>query len=155
MDLGLLYSNFVMDNKDMTLHTTVDGSGIFRDADGQMHCTIRPFRDVDPDIARDPLSTNRRLFDSGEIFRVHGGGRTDDRRDLHPGSGLYHLHSGRYMPRRCPACDRVEAGTSRKSGLYLAPGGPALVFVRKFTPANTYGRVSITPVAPIAIASFK
>ena len=67
MELGLLYSNFVMDNKDMTLHTTVDGSGVFRDADGQMHCTIRPFRDVDPDIARDPLSTNRRLFDSGEI----------------------------------------------------------------------------------------
>ena len=67
MDLGLLYSNFVMDNKDLTLHTTVDGSGVFRDADGQTHCTIRPYRDVDPDIARDPLSTNRRLFDSGEI----------------------------------------------------------------------------------------
>ena len=67
MDLGLLYSNFVMDNKDLTLHTTVDGSGVFRDTDGQTHCTIRPYRDVDPDIARDPLSTNRRLFDSGEI----------------------------------------------------------------------------------------
>ena len=35
--------------------------------DGQTHCTIRPFRDGDPDIARDPLSTNRRLFDSGGI----------------------------------------------------------------------------------------
>ena len=35
--------------------------------DGQTHCTIRLFRDGDPDIARDPLSTNRRLFDSGEI----------------------------------------------------------------------------------------
>ena len=67
MDLGLLYSNFVMDNKDLTLHTTVDGLGVFRDTDGQTHCTIRPYRDVDPDISRDPLSTNRRLFDSGEI----------------------------------------------------------------------------------------
>ena len=42
MDLGLLYSNFVMDNKDLTLHTTADGSGVFRDVDGQTHCTIRP-----------------------------------------------------------------------------------------------------------------
>ena len=67
MDLGLFYSNFVMDNKYLTLHTTVDGSGVFRDADGQTHCTIRPYRDGDPDIARDPLSTKRRLFDSGEI----------------------------------------------------------------------------------------
>ena len=33
MDLGLLYSNFVMDNKDLTLHTTVDGSGVFRDVE--------------------------------------------------------------------------------------------------------------------------
>ena len=67
MDLVLLYSNFVMDNKDLTLHTTGDGSRVFRDADGQTHCTIRSYRDGDPDIARDPLSTNRRLFDSGEI----------------------------------------------------------------------------------------
>ena len=67
MDLGLLYSNFAMDDKDLTLHTTPDGSGVFRDIDGQTHCTIRPYNHVDPDMARDPLSTNRRLFDSGEI----------------------------------------------------------------------------------------
>ena len=67
MDLGLLYSNFVMDNKDLTLHTTTDGLGVFRDVDGQTHCTIRQFKDGDPDIARDPFSTNRRLFDSGGI----------------------------------------------------------------------------------------
>ena len=67
MDLGLLYSDFVMDNRNLTLHTTADGSGVFRDTDGQTYCTIRPFRDTDPDIERDPLSTNRRLFDSGGI----------------------------------------------------------------------------------------
>ena len=67
MDLGLLNSNFVMENKDLTLHTTTDGLGVFRDVDGQAHCTIRPFKDGDPDIARDPFSTNRRLFDSGGI----------------------------------------------------------------------------------------
>ena len=67
MDLGLLYSNFAMDDKYLTLHTTPDGSGVFRDIDGQTHCTIRPYNHGDPDMARDPLSTNRRLFDSGEI----------------------------------------------------------------------------------------
>ena len=67
MDLGLLYSNFAMDDKDLTLHTTPDGSGVFRDIDGQTHCTIRPYNHGDPDMARDPLSTNRRLFDTGEI----------------------------------------------------------------------------------------
>ena len=67
MDLGLLYSNLAMDSKDMTLHTSPDGSGVFRDTDGQTYCTIRPFNHADPDLARDPFSTNRRLFDSGEI----------------------------------------------------------------------------------------
>ena len=67
MDLGLLYGDFVMDNRELTLHTTADGSGVFRDDTGLTHCTIRPFRDDDPDIERDPLSTNRRLFDSGGV----------------------------------------------------------------------------------------
>ena len=42
-------------------------SGIFRDTDAHTYCTIRPFKDADPDIERAPLSTNRRLFDSGGI----------------------------------------------------------------------------------------
>ena len=122
MDLGLLYSNFVMDNKDLTLHTTEDGSGVFTDVDGQTDCTIRPFRDCDPDIARDPLSTNRRLFDSkNRIIRVHGSGRTDDRCHLCTSAGLHHLHSGRSLPSGYPTCDRDKAGTGRESGLDLAP----------------------------------
>ena len=115
MDLGLLHSNFVIDNKDLTLHTTVDGSGVFRDTDGQTHCTIRPFRDVDPDIARDPLSTNRRLFDSGEIKLL----------DIRINSGFNHMHGGRNMPRIYSTCDRIEAGTDREFGLYLTPRGSA------------------------------
>ena len=67
MDLGLLYGDFVMDNRELTLHTAPGGSGVFRDDAGLAHCTIRPFRNDDPDIERDPLSTNRRLFDSGGI----------------------------------------------------------------------------------------
>ena len=65
MDLGLLYGDFVMDSRELTLHTTADGSGVFRDVDGHTYCTIRPFKDADPDIERYLLSTNRRLFDSG------------------------------------------------------------------------------------------
>ena len=67
MDLGLLYSNFVIDNRNLTLHTTVAGSGVFRDTDGQTYCTNIPFRDTDPDIEQDLLATNRRLFPSGGI----------------------------------------------------------------------------------------
>ena len=62
MDLGLLYGDFVMDNRNLTLHTTADGLGVFRDDAGLTHCTIRPFRDGDPDIERDPLSTNTASF---------------------------------------------------------------------------------------------
>ena len=40
-----------MDDKDLTLHTTPDGSGVFRDIDGQTHCTIRPYNHVDLDMA--------------------------------------------------------------------------------------------------------
>ena len=61
MDLGLPYSDFVMDNRELVLHTA---SCIFRDDMGSTHCTITAFQNADPDIARDPLSTNRRLVDS-------------------------------------------------------------------------------------------
>ena len=67
MDLGLLYSNFAMDNRDLTLLTSPDGSEVFQDTDGQTYCTIRPYNHADPDLARDPFSSNRRFFDSGEI----------------------------------------------------------------------------------------
>ena len=67
MALGLLYGDIVMDSRELTLHTTPDGSGVFRDDAGLTYCTIRPFRNDNPDIERDPLSTNRRLFDSEGI----------------------------------------------------------------------------------------
>ena len=64
MDLGLLYSNFVMDKKkkDLTLLSSPDGTTVFRDPDGQTYCTIRPYNHADPDLARDPFSSNRRLI---------------------------------------------------------------------------------------------
>ena len=70
MDLGLLHSNFVMDDQEFTLHSTPGGSNVFRDDRGVQRCAITSFKHVDPDIARDPLSINRRLFGSDgiEIF---------------------------------------------------------------------------------------
>ena len=70
MDLGLLYGNFVMDDQEFILHSTPDGPSVFRDDRGVTHCAITSFQHVDLDIARDPLSINRRLFGSDgiEIF---------------------------------------------------------------------------------------
>ena len=67
MDLGLLYGDFVMDNRELILHTAPGASSVFRDDMGATHCAITAFRNGDPDIERGPLSTNRRLFDSEGI----------------------------------------------------------------------------------------
>ena len=131
MDLGLLYGDFVMDNRELTLHTTTDDSGVFHDDAGLTHCTIRPFRNDDPYIERDPLSTNRRLFRfwRNRTIRMHGGGRSHDGRNLCAGSGLDHLHSGRDMSNRSAACDRTEVGSGRESERHFTTGGFAPVVV--------------------------
>ena len=67
MDLRLLHSNFVMDNRELVFHTTPDATNMFQDDRGFTHCAITAFQNGDPDIARDPLSTNRRLADSPEL----------------------------------------------------------------------------------------
>ena len=72
MDLWLLYGDFVMDNRALILHTAPCASSIFRDDMGATHCAITAFRNRDPDIARDPLSTNRRLDDSEGTMVVAG-----------------------------------------------------------------------------------
>ena len=72
MDLRLLYSNFVMDNRELVFHTTPDATNMFQDDRGFTHCAITAFQNGDPDIAWDPLSTNRRLADSPglQMFRT-------------------------------------------------------------------------------------
>ena len=64
MDLRLLHSNCVMDNRELVFHTSPDATNTFQDDRGFTHCAITSFQNGDPDIARDPLSTNRRLADS-------------------------------------------------------------------------------------------
>ena len=67
MDLGLLYGNFVMDDQELFLHSTPDGPSVFRDDRGITHCIITSFQHADPDVEKDPLSINRRLFGSDGI----------------------------------------------------------------------------------------
>ena len=113
MDLGLLYSDFVMDNQELILHTAPGGSVVFRDDTGSTICAITAFRNEDPDIERDPLSTNRRLFDSGgiELFGTMVVAGPHDGRHLRTSPGLDHLHSGRDISTGPTTCDWTEVGS--------------------------------------------
>ena len=71
MDPRLLYSNFIMDNRELMFHTTPDVTHIFQDDRGFTYCAITSFQNGDPDISRNPLSTNRHLTDSHE-FQMFG-----------------------------------------------------------------------------------
>ena len=71
MDLRLLYGDFVMDNRELMFHTTPDVTHMFKDDRGFIYCAITAFQSGDPDLARDPLSTNQRLTDSIE-FEMFG-----------------------------------------------------------------------------------
>ena len=166
MDLGLLYGDFVMDNRELTLHTTIDGSGVFRDDAGLTHCTIRPFRNDDPDIERDPLATNR-LFDSGgiELFgcMVVAGPTTDVIYVLVPDSttctadeicptDLQHVIGLRLGPADNLSAilpqedlrpmmisriiETVYCGTRQKLELFDCLPGPLLVFITRQSPAR-------------------
>ena len=64
MDFHLLYSNFIVDHSELVFHTSPDTTNTFQDDKGSTYCAITSFQNRDPDIARDPLSTNRRLADS-------------------------------------------------------------------------------------------
>ena len=59
MDLRFLDSDFVMDNREFVFHSTPDATNMFHDDRGFTHSAITSFQNGDPDIARDPLSTNR------------------------------------------------------------------------------------------------
>ena len=67
MDLGLLYGSFVMDDRELILHSTPGASSVYRDDMGSTHCAIMSVQNTDPDMERDPLSINQHLFDSEGI----------------------------------------------------------------------------------------
>ena len=67
MDLRLLYTDFLMDDKEVLLQPTTDTEPTFRDDWGYTYCALAVFRSDDPDLTRDPLSTNRRLQEMEDL----------------------------------------------------------------------------------------
>ena len=67
MDLNFLYSDFVMDDREVLFHSAPGAVSSFHDDEGNMYCAVPAFRHSDADLARDPLSTNRRLVNTEEL----------------------------------------------------------------------------------------
>ena len=67
MDPRLLYTDFLMDDREVLLQPTTDTEPTFQDDMGYTFCVITVFRSDDPDLARDPLSTNRRLQETADL----------------------------------------------------------------------------------------
>ena len=88
MDLNFLYSDFVMDDKEVLFHSAPGTVSSFHDDEGNMYCAVPAFRHSDADLARDPLSTNRRLVNTKELelfgTMVVAGATADDIKVLIP-----------------------------------------------------------------------
>ena len=67
MDLTSLYSDFVMDGREMLFHSAPGYVSSFHDDEGNVYCAVPAFKHSDADLAKDPLSTNRRLVNSDEL----------------------------------------------------------------------------------------
>ena len=86
MDPRLLYTDFLMDGEEVMLQPTTDAKPTFKDDRGYTYCTLEVFQSDDPDLARDPLSTNRRLQETADLENDRG--RSYAGTDLHFDSGL-------------------------------------------------------------------
>ena len=67
MDPRLLYTDFVMDGVEVLLQPTTETEVAFIDDRGSTYCALTAFRSDDPALARDPLSTNRRLPETADL----------------------------------------------------------------------------------------
>ena len=67
MDLTSLYSDFVMDGREVLFHSAPGNAFSFHDDEGNVYCAVPAFGHSDADLARDPLSTNRRLVSSEDL----------------------------------------------------------------------------------------
>ena len=56
-----------MDGREVLLQPTTDAEPTFKDDRGYTYCALAVFRRDDPDLARDPLSTNRRIQEMADI----------------------------------------------------------------------------------------
>ena len=67
MDINLLYRDFLVDDRELMFHSVPGTVPSFHDVDGNMYCTVPVYQHPDPDLARDPLSTNRRLQETADL----------------------------------------------------------------------------------------
>ena len=67
MDLNFLYSDFVMDDREVLFHSAPCTVPPFHDDEGNMYCAVPAFQHSDADLAQDPLSTNRRLINTEDL----------------------------------------------------------------------------------------
>ena len=66
IDLSLLYRDFLVDDQELMFHSIPDTMPSFHDVDGNMYCAV-PVYHPDPDLARDPLSTNHHLPETDDL----------------------------------------------------------------------------------------
>ena len=96
MHLGLLYGNFVMDNKNLTLYTTADESIIFRDTDAHTyhHTYHQTIQGCGSRYRKRPVVNKPATFRfwRNRFVWILGGGWTHDGYNLRVSSGLDHMH---------------------------------------------------------------
>ena len=71
MDPRLFYTDFLMDGEEVLLQPTTDTEITFKDDRGYTYCALAVFGSDDSDLARDPLSTNRRIQNKAD-FEMFG-----------------------------------------------------------------------------------
>ena len=62
MDLDLHYRDFVVDDREFIFDYTPGSVPSFHGRDGSTYCAVAAFQHPDPDLAWDPLSTNRQML---------------------------------------------------------------------------------------------
>ena len=67
MDPRLLHTDLLMDGEEVLLQPTTDAEPTFKNDRGYTYCALAVFRSDDPDLAWDPLSTNRRLQEMADL----------------------------------------------------------------------------------------
>ena len=67
MDLDLHYRDFVVDDREFLFNNTPGSVPWFHDKDGNTYCAVPAFSHPDPDLARDPLSTNRQMLETVDL----------------------------------------------------------------------------------------
>ena len=67
MNLNLHYRDFIVDDSEFLFNYSAGTVPSFHDEDGNTYCAVPDFQHPDPDLARDPLSTNRRLHETADL----------------------------------------------------------------------------------------